>query len=92
MSDTIDTSQIDTPALQFSTIFRNQFGVLPEDLGLVVSGYSASGNGHTVALDVVNGKIQSGWHVDGALVIQHRILDRDTHQAQRLEQLKAKLN
>jgi hypothetical protein len=91
MSD-IKAPEIDTAALQFETIFRNKFGVLPADIGLVTTGYSAAGNGHTVALSVVAGKIIGGWEVDGQILAEHRLIGPKTHQDGNLAQLRAALN
>ena len=92
MSEVTSESVTDVAALQFETIFRNKFGVLPADLGLTTSGYTATGNGHTVALSVVEGKIIGGWQIDGQPFSEHRVIGRDTHQSEHLAQLRAKLN
>lgn len=76
--------------LQFSTIFRNRFGVLPADLDLQVSGYEASGNGHTIKLHVENDKIVD-WKLDGETFSEHELLQRSGGQEANLVNLKAAL-
>lgn len=91
MEESITITVEEREALQFETIFRNQFGVLPADLGMVTSSYSATGNGHTIVLPVIEGKIIAGWKVDGTDLIEHRITSPGTRQDDNLALLKGRL-
>lgn len=79
---------VDTQELQFQTIFRNRYGVTPQELGLEVDGYEASGNGHTIKLHVENDLIID-WKLDNTHYAAHDILQKNSHQEHNLVQLKS---
>jgi hypothetical protein len=72
--------------LQFRTIFRNRFGVMPEEIGLEVDGYEATGNGHTIRLHVEN-DIVIDWKLDGERFSEHEVLQRNGSQPENLTHL-----
>jgi hypothetical protein len=80
----------DLQALQMSSIFRNRFGVSPDDIGLTVDGYTASGNGHQLQLHVEHGKVID-WKLDGQSYCPHEILQKHTTQAANLTRLRQDL-
>lgn len=74
--------------LQFGVIFRNRFGVLPEELGLEVDGYEATGNGHTIRLHVEN-DIVINWKLDNETFSEHEVIQRNGSQPENLSRLTA---